>query len=74
MVLLNVNPPSINENLVSEIDVWRVPNYFWFHPETLEFTEFHLVDGKYDPLIPDTQRQFCDRKASTPINFLVDLN
>jgi Uma2 family endonuclease len=34
-------------------DVWRVPNYFWFHPETLEFAGFHLVDGKYEALIPD---------------------
>ncbi|MBW4551859.1 MAG: Uma2 family endonuclease [Aphanocapsa sp. GSE-SYN-MK-11-07L] len=28
-------------------DVWRVPDYFWFHPETLEFAGFHLVDGRY---------------------------
>jgi Uma2 family endonuclease len=33
-------------------DVWRVPNYFWFHPETLEFKGFHLVDGLYEPLAP----------------------
>ncbi|MBD2179137.1 Uma2 family endonuclease [Pseudanabaena sp. FACHB-1998] len=36
-------------------DVWRVPNYFWFHPETLEFAGFHLVDGKYEALIPNAQ-------------------
>ncbi len=28
-------------------DVWRVPEYFWFHPETMEFAGFHLVDGTY---------------------------
>jgi Uma2 family endonuclease len=33
-------------------DVWRVPNYFWFHPETLEFAGFHLVDGKYQAIAP----------------------
>jgi Uma2 family endonuclease len=33
-------------------DVWRVPNYFWFHPETLEFAGFHLVDGIYQAIAP----------------------
>ena len=36
-------------------DIWRVPNYFWFHPDTLEFAGFHLVDGKYEPIIPDAK-------------------
>ncbi|WP_082429406.1 Uma2 family endonuclease [Pseudanabaena sp. 'Roaring Creek'] len=34
-------------------EVWRVPNYFWFHPETLEFAGFHLVDGKYEVITPN---------------------
>jgi Uma2 family endonuclease len=33
-------------------NVWRVPNYFWFHPQTLEFAGFHLVDGRYETLAP----------------------
>jgi Uma2 family endonuclease len=33
-------------------DVWRVPNYFWFHPETLEFAGFHLVNGQYESIAP----------------------
>jgi Uma2 family endonuclease len=33
-------------------DVLRVPNYFWFHPETLEFAGFHLVDGNYQAIAP----------------------
>jgi Uma2 family endonuclease len=33
-------------------DVWRVPDYFWFHPETMEFAGFHLVNGRYEPIIP----------------------
>lgn len=33
-------------------DVWRVPNYFWFHPETLEFAGFHLVSGRYEAIAP----------------------
>jgi Uma2 family endonuclease len=33
-------------------DVWRVPDYFWFHPETLEFAGFHLVSGAYEAIVP----------------------
>ena len=33
-------------------DVWRVPDYFWFHPETLEFAGFQLVSGQYQPITP----------------------
>ncbi|MDW8201311.1 MAG: Uma2 family endonuclease, partial [Cyanobacteriota bacterium SKYGB_h_bin112] len=31
-------------------DIWRVPDYFWFHPETLEFAGFHLVNGRYEAI------------------------
>ncbi len=33
-------------------DVWRLPEYYWFHPETLEFAGFHLVDGRYETITP----------------------
>jgi Uma2 family endonuclease len=33
-------------------DVWRVPNYFWFHPETLEFAGFQLLNGQYAVIVP----------------------
>jgi Uma2 family endonuclease len=33
-------------------DIWRVPDYFWFHPETLEFAGFHLLSGKYEAIAP----------------------
>ncbi|WP_392480064.1 Uma2 family endonuclease [Nostoc sp. C110] len=36
-------------------DIFRTPDYFWFDPETLEFAGFHLLDGKYQPLEPNTQ-------------------
>lgn len=36
-------------------DTFRTPDYFWFDPETLEFAGFHLVDGKYEALQPNTQ-------------------
>ncbi|WP_375473813.1 Uma2 family endonuclease [uncultured Nostoc sp.] len=31
-------------------DIFRTPDYFWFDPETLEFSGFHLLDGEYQPL------------------------
>jgi Uma2 family endonuclease len=33
-------------------DIWRVPDYFWFHPETLEFAGFHLISGAYEEIAP----------------------
>ncbi|MEH1871375.1 Uma2 family endonuclease [Nostoc sp.] len=36
-------------------DIFRTPDYFWFDPETLEFTGFHLLDGEYQPLEPNSQ-------------------
>lgn len=31
-------------------DTFRTPEYFWFHPETLEFQGFRLMGGKYQPI------------------------
>lgn len=31
-------------------DIWRLPEYFWFHPETLEFEGFRLVKGQYEAI------------------------
>jgi Uma2 family endonuclease len=31
-------------------DTFRTPEYFWFHPNTLEFKGFRLMGGKYQPL------------------------
>jgi Uma2 family endonuclease len=36
-------------------NTFRTPDYFWFDPETQEFAGFHLVDGEYQPLEPNTQ-------------------
>ncbi|GAB4372086.1 MAG: Uma2 family endonuclease [Elainellaceae cyanobacterium] len=34
-------------------DVWRLPEYYWFHPETLEFEGFRLVAGRYEAIAPE---------------------
>jgi Uma2 family endonuclease len=33
-------------------DVWRLPNYVWFHPETMELQGFRLVDDRYESIQP----------------------
>lgn len=33
-------------------NVWRLPEYYWFHPETLEFAGFRLVGGNYMEIEP----------------------
>ncbi|NER00578.1 MAG: Uma2 family endonuclease [Cyanothece sp. SIO2G6] len=34
-------------------DIWQLPNYFWFHPDTREFRGFQLVNGTYQELQPN---------------------
>jgi Uma2 family endonuclease len=33
-------------------DVWRVPEYYWFHPQTMEFAGFRLMGGRYVAIEP----------------------
>lgn len=35
--------------------VWRVPEYFWFDPVTLEFQGFQLLRGQYEPIQTNAQ-------------------
>lgn len=34
-------------------NTFRTPEYFWFHPDTLEFKGFRLMGGQYEPLEPN---------------------
>lgn len=36
-------------------EIWRTPYYFWIDPSTLEFQGFHLVDGHYATIEPNSQ-------------------
>jgi Uma2 family endonuclease len=36
-------------------DVFKTPEYFWFHPSQLEFAGFRLIEGKYEPIPPNEQ-------------------
>lgn len=52
--LLSDSTAAIDRGLKKQIyqDTFRTPDYFWFHPDTLEFKGFHLVDGQYQELTP----------------------
>jgi Uma2 family endonuclease len=52
--LLSSSTATIDRGAKKQLyqDIWRVPDYFWFHPETLEFAGFHLVDGSYEAISP----------------------
>jgi Uma2 family endonuclease len=34
-------------------NVWRLPEYYWFDPESLEFAGFRLVNGVYEAIAPN---------------------
>jgi Uma2 family endonuclease len=55
--LLAAPTAAIERSLKKQLyqDIFRTPDYFWFDPETLEFQGFHLVDGQYQPLEPNSQ-------------------
>jgi Uma2 family endonuclease len=55
--LLSDRTALIDKGLKKEFyqNVFRVPDYFWFNPQTLEFAGFHLVSTKYKPLEPNSQ-------------------
>jgi Uma2 family endonuclease len=53
--LLSNSTADVDRGLKKEIyqDTFRTPEYFWFHPETLEFKGFELIAGQYQELQPD---------------------
>jgi Uma2 family endonuclease len=50
--LLSDSTAKVDRGLKKEIyqEIWRVPEYFWFHPNTLEFQGFRLMDGTYEEI------------------------
>ncbi|MEH2359651.1 Uma2 family endonuclease [Nostoc sp.] len=55
--ILSHSTDNTDKGLKKQIyqDIFRTPDYFWFDPETLEFSGFHLLDGEYQPLEPNPQ-------------------
>lgn len=55
--ILSETTAATDKGLKKQIyqDSFRTPDYFWFDPDTLEFAGFHLLDGQYQPLEPNSQ-------------------
>ncbi|MFB2835407.1 Uma2 family endonuclease [Floridanema evergladense] len=55
--VLSPKTANIDRGLKKQLyqDTFRTPDYFWFDPKTLEFKGFHLVDGRYQELVPNEQ-------------------
>ncbi len=53
--ILSPKTADIDKNFKKQLyqDTFRTLDYFWFDPETLELAGFHLVDGKYQPIVPN---------------------
>lgn len=47
--LLSSSTATVDKGAKKQLyqDVWRVPEYYWFHPETMEFAGFRLLGGTY---------------------------
>jgi Uma2 family endonuclease len=50
--LLSNSTAGVDRGFKKELyqNTWRVPEYFWFHPDTLEFEGFRLVNSIYEPI------------------------
>ncbi len=50
--LLSNSSQKVDKTTKKELyqDTFRTPEYFWFHPETLEFQGFRLMSSKYQPI------------------------
>lgn len=55
--ILSKSTAAVDRGLKKQLyqDIFRTPDYFWFDPETLEFEGFHLVDGEYQSIEPNSQ-------------------
>ncbi|MDF0553164.1 Uma2 family endonuclease [Kamptonema sp. UHCC 0994] len=50
--IISQSTAQVDKGLKKQIyqDVFRTPEYFWFHPNRLELAGFLLVGGQYQPL------------------------
>ncbi|KAM3102472.1 Uma2 family endonuclease [Phormidesmis sp. 146-12] len=55
--MLSASTATIDRTTKKQLyqDTFRTPEYFWFHPETLEFQGFCLTSGEYQPIEPNEQ-------------------
>lgn len=62
--LLSDSTADVDRGEKKEIyqSIWRVPEYFWFDPVTLEFQGFQLIHGHYEALNPNPQGQLWSQE------------
>lgn len=62
--LLSDSTAKIDKDFKKKLyqDTFRTPEYFWFHPDTLEFQGFILMAGKYQPIEPTSQGWLWSRQ------------
>ncbi len=55
--VLSKETAAVDRGLKRQIyqDTFRTPEYFWFHPNTLEFKGLYLVNGAYHDITPTEQ-------------------
>ena len=53
--VLSDSTADIDRGLKKQIyqDIWRVPYYFWIAPTGDDLQGFHLVDGRYQAIVPE---------------------
>ena len=62
--LLSDSTAATDRGLKKQIyqDNFRTPDYFWFDPHTLEFQGFHLLDGAYCEIQPNSRGQLWSQQ------------
>ena len=62
--LLSDSTETVDKGKKKELyqNVWRLPEYYWFHPETMEFAGFRLKDGRYEAIAPDAQGRLASKE------------
>jgi Uma2 family endonuclease len=55
--LLSDSTAKVDKGVKKEIyqNIFQTPDYFWFDPNDLEFAGFHLINGIYQPIQPNSQ-------------------
>ncbi len=55
--LLSESTASVDRTTKKDLyaDRFQTPEYFWFGPKTLEFKGFRLINGQYEPILPNPQ-------------------
>jgi Uma2 family endonuclease len=53
--LLSTSTATVDRTTKKDLyqNVWRLPEYYWFDPESLEFEGFRLINGVYEAIVPN---------------------